>query len=274
VDGIRPTVSYETISYDVEGPVATITLDRPDTLNAIDAAMREDLAAAVEDVAVDDDVRVVVVTGAGRAFSSGADHGLLREMTANPGPRFRWEYRRLHRVFDDMEQLEKPVIAAANGVCVGGGFELALYCDFVLAAESAVFGFPEDTIGLIPASGAPTKLAKEVGTFQAKELILTATDRDHMVPAEEMHERFGIVARVFDDDSFDEETRAFAERLAETAPLATGLAKTVIDGAPETSFVTGRRFERTSQSSLIQSEDHAEGMDAFAEKREPEFEGR
>lgn len=163
----------EMIQYSVDERVATITLDRPDSMNAIDAQLRGELDEAVGKTAVDESVRAVMIDGNGKAFSSGADHDLLREIEDNPHPRFRWEYRRLHRVFDNISHLEKPFVAAIDGICVGGGLELALYCDFMVTSNRSLFGFPEDNIALIPASGACTKLAKEVGTFQAKELIMT-----------------------------------------------------------------------------------------------------
>lgn len=267
-------MELSTLTYEVDEHVATVTLDRPDSLNAIDATMRGDLETVVEEIAVDDDVRVAVVTGNGRAFSSGADHQLLREMEDNSSPRFRWEYRRLHRVFDDISQVEKPFVAAINGICVGGGLELALYCDMLVASDRALFGFPEDNIGLIPASGACVRLAEEVGTFRAKELVMYATSKENMVSAAEARDRFGFVNRVFDHDEFEDEAWAFAAELADRSPLAMGLAKKVINHGQAMDFVTGRKFERTAQSLLIGSEDHQEGLAAFREKRAPEFTGR
>ncbi|MFB6130178.1 MAG: enoyl-CoA hydratase/isomerase family protein [Salinigranum sp.] len=267
-------MDLETVEYEVQDSVATVRLDRPDKLNAIDAQMRSDLDQVVEEIAVDDDVRAAMITGNGKAFSSGADHGLLQEMEDNSTPRFRWEYRRLHRVFDNIAQVEKPIVGAINGICVGGGLELALYTDMMVASERALFGFPEDNIGLIPASGACVRLAEEVGTFRAKELIMYATRKENMVSAEEAMNRFGFVNRVFDDDTFEEDARAFVGELAERSPLAMGLAKKVINHGQDMDFVTGRKFERTAQSVLIGSEDHQEGLAAFREKRDPEFEGR
>lgn len=267
-------MGFDTLEYDVDDSIATVTLDRPDSLNSINAEMRSELDEAVEEIAVDDDVRAALITGNGKAFSSGADHQMLQEMEDNTSPRFRWEYRRLHRVFDNIAQVEKPIVAGINGICVGGGLELALYCDLMVASDRALFGFPEDNIGLIPASGACVRLAEEVGTFQAKELVMYATEKETMVSAEEAMNRFGFVNRVFDDDEFDERARGFTGELAERSPLATGLAKKVINHGQDMDFVTGRKFERTAQSVLIDSEDHREGLEAFREKREPEFEGR
>lgn len=267
-------MGFNTLEYDVDNSIATVTLDRPDSLNSVNAEMRSELDEAVEKIAVDDDVRAALITGRGKAFSSGADHQLLQEMEDNTTPRFRWEYRRLHRVFDNIAQVEKPFVAGINGICVGGGLELALYCDLMVASDRALFGFPEDNIGLIPASGACVRLAEEVGTFQAKELVMYATEKESMVSADEAMNRFGFVNRVFDDDEFSDRAREFTAELATRSPLATGLAKKVINHGQDMDFVTGRKFERTAQSVLIDSEDHQEGLEAFREKRNPEFEGR
>jgi len=266
-------MDLETIEYERKGDIALITLDRPDTLNAINATMRSELRDAIETAATDDS-RAVFLTGNGRAFSSGVDHELLEEMGSYEANRFRWEYRRHHRVFEEFEEIEKPVIAAVNGVCAGGGFELALFCDFIVAAERARFGLPEDNIGFIPASGACAKLAKEVGTFQAKELVLCTSQKDDMIAATEAMERFGFVNRVFDDDSFEADAMEFSRNLAETAPLATAMAKKILTQSQDMSDVAAREFERTGQSLLTSSEDHKEGLAAFRENRKPEFEGK
>ncbi|SEH11799.1 Enoyl-CoA hydratase/carnithine racemase [Natronorubrum sediminis] len=264
---------YKALNYDHEGDIVTIQFDRPDKLNAINGTMRTELREAAEEAAVSD-ARVVILKGSGRAFSAGVDHDLLREMGEYESDRFRWEYRRHHRMFDEYEHMEKPVIAAVNGVCAGGGFELALHCDFIVATESATFGYPEDNIGFIPASGACAKLSKEVGSFQAKELVLCTGSKGSMVTAEEAHDRFGFVNRVYDDDSFDSDIQSFAEDLADTAPLATAVGKKILTQSQDMAYVAAREFERTGQSLLAQSQDHEEGMAAFQENRDPEFEGK
>lgn len=266
-------MDFETLEYERLDDIDVIRLDRPDSLNAFDATMRTELGEAAE-AAATGDARAVMVTGNGRAFSAGADHGLLNEMTEFEANRFRWEYRRHHRVFDDFEGMEKPVVAAVNGVCVGGGLELALHCDLIVAAEAAIFGFPEDNIGLIPASGACAKLADEVGSFQAKELVLCTGGKDDMVGADEAMNRFGFVNRVYPDGSFEDDALEFTRDLAETAPLATAVAKKILTQGQDMAYVAAREFERTGQSLLVESEDHREGMEAFQEKRDPEFEGR
>jgi enoyl-CoA hydratase/carnithine racemase len=267
-------MSYETIEFGVEDRVATITLDRPDRLNALNDQLQEEVDGAIEECATNEEIRSVIIRGNGKAFSSGADHDRLEAVQSHPQRRHRWEYRRTHLMFDNISQLEKPVIAAVDGICAGGGFELALHCDFILASEDSTFGFPELNVGIIPGSGGCTRLVKEIGTFRAKEMVMKATTADTMIEAKEARDRFDLVNRVFSEDEYEEGVREFAEDLAESAPLATGIAKKIINGAKDMSYFEGRRFQRTAQTGLMNSHDFEEGIEAFAEKREPEFEGR
>src|SRR3989475_6612146 len=184
-------------------------------------------------------------------------------------PVFRANTRLLTNFFNELEALEKPVIAAINGTCVGGGLELAMACDLRVAARSARFGLPENNLGLIPGVGGCSRLVKLVGFGRAKELVLTG----EIITAEDAF-RHGLVNRVVDDGALAAEARALAERLRGKAPQALGIAKRVLQNCVSADLQTGRTIESFGQSILIKTEDHREGVTAFREKRRPKFEGR
>jgi enoyl-CoA hydratase len=265
------TVAGSTYTYlrlQKDGNVATLTLSRPDRLNAWNREMRDELAAAMREIVADDDLRALVITGDGRAFSAGED---VRGMAglAEAGTRaFRRVVRGIHNVFDEIEAIEIPVIAAINGVAAGGGLELALSCDFRIAAESAKLGFPENNVGLIPGSGGCSRLVKLIGLPRAKRLVMTG----EMIVADAALD-IGLVEQVVADDALMETALGFARRLAARAPQAVGLAKLVLNACANVDPDTGRNFERLGQSVLKKTEDHAEGARAFVEKRPPVFKG-
>jgi enoyl-CoA hydratase/carnithine racemase len=266
---MEPVMSYKTIKYDVRADgIATMTLNRPERLNCFSIEMFEEWRDVVQRVAYDRAVRVLVVTGEGRAFSSGVDLNVLGSDKLTP-PEFRYYYRQNHRGFDDLEALEKPVIAAVNGVCFGGGVELMLSCDIVFAADNAKFCLVENQLGCIPATGACNRLIHWVGLARTKELVISAEP----IGAQEAH-RIGMVNRVVPADELLDQAYAYAEMLAKKAPFAMGMAKHVINMCLNTDMHTGRYLERLGQSVLVLSEDHQEGMAAFFEKREPQFKGR
>lgn len=251
------------------GGIATLTLNRPAALNAWNQQMRNELREAVRSLVEDDELRVLVITGAGRAFSAGED---VRGMPglADIGTRgFRRVARAIHNVFDEIESMELPVIAAINGVAAGGGLELALSCDFRLAASGAKLGFPENNVGLIPGSGGCSRLVKLIGLAQAKRLVMTG----EMISADRAFE-LGLVEELVAPERLMERARELAGQLAGKAPLALGLAKVVLNACLNVDLDTGRHFERLGQSILKKSEDHLEGARAFVEKRKPRFKGR
>jgi enoyl-CoA hydratase len=262
-------MSWQFVRLEQEDGIGLITLDRPDMLNAWNQQMREEMRDAVRALVDDDKLRVAIITGTGRAFSAGEDVRGMGNLS-QVGPRgFRRRVRMIHNVFDDLEQIELPVIAAINGVAAGGGLELALSCDFRFAANSARFGLPENNVGLIPGSGGISRLVKLIGPSKAKWLVMTGEiigpDRalaigliDEIVPAERLLER----------------AREFARLLAQKAPLALGTAKLVINQCVNVDTETGRNFERIGQSVLKLTSDHREGAQAFVEKRPPKFTGR
>ncbi|HEX7006061.1 MAG TPA: enoyl-CoA hydratase/isomerase family protein [Alphaproteobacteria bacterium] len=262
-------MSYEFLKLERHGPISVLTLNRPDVMNAWNARMREEMRDAVRALVEDDHLRVAIVTGTGRAFSAGEDVRGMGDLTA-VGPRgFRRRVRMIHNVFDDIEQMEVPVIAALNGVAAGGGLELALSCDFRFAADTARMGLPENNVGLIPGSGGISRLVKLIGPAKAKRLVMTG----EIIPAARALE-IGLVDEIVPADRLMARAMEFAEQLAQKAPLALGTAKLVINQCVNVDTETGRNFERIGQSVLKLTADHREGQTAFVEKRKPKFEGR
>lgn len=262
-------MEYETVKFDVESNgVATMTLNRPEKLNAFTRVMFKEWEAIIERCAYDDAIKVLVVTGEGRAFSSGVDLSLLGN--EKPSPQFRYYYRQAHQQgFDNLEALEKPVIAAINGLCYGGGVELALSCDILFAGDDATFCLIENNFGGIPASGACNRMIYYIGLAKTKEMVISGEPID----ASEAH-RIGLVNHVVPGDKLLDEAHKYAAMLAGKAPFAMGMAKHIINLCLNTDMHTGRYLERLGQSVLVQSEDLKEGISAFREKRKPNFRGR
>jgi len=248
--------------------ICWITLNRPERLNAFDWRMLVELREALWQATFDDDVRVIVITGEGRGFCAGRDITELRAQRSLPGNSYRSYVRTNHAVFDDIETLEKPVIAAINGPCAGGGVELAISCDFRVAAAEAVFTLPEISIGVIPASGACSRMSRIIGVERLKEMVMTGR-KYSAAEAREM----GLVSRVVPGAELTAAVRSLAADLMTGAPRAVGLAKHVINACLSTDLHTGREIERLGQSWLAQSDDSWEGLSAFLEKREPDFHG-
>ena len=262
-------MDYEFIGLSREDQIAILRLNRPDNLNSWNQQMRDELRDAVAAMVADDQLRVLVITGTGRAFSAGEDVRGMKSLAEIGTRGFRRVVRDIHNVFDEIEAMEVPVIAAINGVAAGGGLELALSCDFRLASDIAKLGFPENKVGLIPGSGGCSRLVRQVGLSNAKRLVMTGdmvlADRalqyqlvDEVLPAEM------LMPRVMD----------FARVLASKAPQALGIAKVVLNNCARVDPDTARNFERLGQSILKRTDDHLEGARAFVEKRAPSFTGR
>jgi enoyl-CoA hydratase/carnithine racemase len=261
-------MTFQSIKYEVtDDGIATMTLNRPNVLNCFDRTMFKEWRQAIEGSAFDDKIRVLVITGEGRAFSSGVDLKILGSEKSPPA--FRFYYRQNHEGFDDLEALEKPVIAAINGLCYGGGVELALSCDIRIAAEDATFCLVENQLGMIPASGACNRLIYYVGLAKTKEMVISAEPID----AQEAW-RIGLVNHVVKREELLPRTYDYARKLLEKAPQAMGMGKHIINLCLNTDMTTGRYLERLGQSVLAMTQDHREGMSAFFEKREPRFSGR
>lgn len=263
-------LELHTIRLEVEDGVATVTLSRPDKLNAIDAAMRRELWEVAEEAARNPEIRVVIVTGEGRAFSAGGDLQFferLQERKEDETASFRHEVSLFTRTFDLIESMEKPVIAAINGFCTGAGLQLTLSCDLRIAAEGASFAFLENNIGLLPGAGGCSRLVKLVGYGKAKELVLLG----EKISARQALQA-GLVNRVTTDGALLREAREIARSLLKKAPEALGLAKRVLLACANADLGTGRLLEFIGQSVLVKTADHREGIRAFREKQKPQFE--
>jgi enoyl-CoA hydratase len=264
-------MGYEYVAVEDEPDgVRVLTLNRPDRMNSWNAQMRQEMSDAVADTSLDPDVRVLIVTGAGdRAFSAGEDVSGMGDLTALGTRGFRAHARRIHDVFDTIEAMEVPVIAAVDGIAAGGGFELTLSCDFRVAGENARFVMPEAKVGLIPGSGGCSRLVRYVGLGRAKELVMLG-GRLRAAEAQQI----GLVTEVVPAGTALDAARAMAARLTEVAPLALGMAKLVLNTCTDVDAETGRRLERLGQSVLKTTEDHREGAQAFLDKRSPHWQAR
>ena len=259
-------VSFETLLLDRAGRVATITINRPDKRNALNAVVRRELVEAMDRLAGDDETRVIVLTGAGeKAFVAGADIGEFAERTPIE-QRAAMEGR---RVFDVVAGMPKPVIASINGYALGGGCELAMACDLRIAARSARLGQPEVNLGILPGGGGTQRLPRLVGLGRAMRLVLTG----ELIDAEEAH-RIGLVDELVDDDALTDRTRELAGAIAKHSPVALKLIKQAIRAAAEMPLAAGLEMERELFVTAFASEDRTEGVRAFLEKRAPEFTGR
>ncbi len=247
--------------------VALLTLNRPAVLNAIDRHLAEALTRTVTALDRDPDVRVAILTGAGtRAFSAGAD---LKERATMTQEEVVAQRQRLIDMTAAVLRFEKPIIAAVNGLALGGGLELALACDFAYAAEGARFGFPETTLAIIPGDAGTQLLPRVVGQPKARELIFTGEVID---AAEAL--RLNLVSRVVPADELLPTARATAERIARNGPIAVRQAKRCLNIARETGFWAGFAYEQEAYQAVIPTEDRAEALRAFAEKRPPRYTGR
>ncbi len=243
---------------------ALVRLNRPKQLNALNGAVMDALCEALETLDRDDGVRAIVVTGSERAFAAGADIGEMAGATPI-------EMLITNRIgqWDRIRKITKPVIAAVNGWALGGGCELAMTLDLIVAGEGAKFGQPEINIGVIPGAGGTQRLTRAIGKSRAMEMILTGEP----MSAREAHEA-GLVARVTQDELCVEDALALAATVAEKSPLAVRLAKEAVNAAYEMSLTAALAHERRLFYLLFASEDQKEGMAAFLEKRAPDFTGR
>ena len=246
--------------------VATVTLDRPEKMNALSEEMYVELMRVFAELQTDDNVRAVIVTGAGKAFCSGSDVGGMHNVDMISA---RERMKRRHRMIQNLVNLEKPVIAAVNGACVGIGFSIALACDLIVAAESARFSQIFKKIGLVPDGGSIFFLVQHLGIARAKELVYSA----RMLPAEEARD-WGMVTRVVPQGELEAAANALARELADSATYALGLAKKMFQSMYTPSLEALLETELLSQATARLTEDHKEGLAAFAEKRKPAFKGR
>jgi 2-(1,2-epoxy-1,2-dihydrophenyl)acetyl-CoA isomerase len=262
---------YETILFDVQDGVATITLNRPDKYNALTLQMYSDILDALKQCERDKAVRAVILTGAGKAFSSGAD---LMEMQAHLSEIQIDEMLRtgLNRIVSAIRGLEKPVLAAVNGVVAGAGGGIALACDMRIASESASFVFAAFTsIGLVPDAGSTYLLPQLVGASKALELSLFADGKNRVSAAEALS--LGLITRLVPADELMNEANTIGGKMAKMATKAVGLTKRAIYKASERSFADALETEAQLQKVTFQTQDFTEGIAAFLEKREAQFKG-
>jgi enoyl-CoA hydratase len=258
---------HVSLTVDRDAAVATIRLARAPTLHALDGTMLQELARAVRELRRDGGARVLVVTGDGeKAFSAGADIAAMAAMTAQEGHAFS---RLGHDVLGRLEALPIPVIAAVNGVALGGGLELALACDLIVASDRARFGQPEINLGLIPGFGGTQRLVVRVGLPRARDLVY----RGHVIGAEEAL-RIGLVDRVVPAVDLAVETAKLAAELAAKAPVALRQAKRATRAAAEAVLAAGCQFEIEAFGVTFASDDRVEGLRAFLDKRRPAWKGR
>ncbi len=256
--------AYETILVETRGRVGLVRLNRPRAFNALNSQLMRELTNALTALDADPAVGAIVITGNERVFAAGAD---IREMsTATPVDMLVSGYIDL---FDRIRSVTKPIIAAVSGWALGGGFELAMTCDMIIASESAKFGQPEINLGIIPGAGGTQRLTRTVGKYLAMEMVLN----DRRLSAEEAA-RWGLVNRVVPVERYLDEALTLAEQLAARAPLALRIAKEAVNKALETSLTEGLAYERRVFFLLFATEDQKEGMQAFLEKREPAWRGQ
>ena len=256
---------YENLLYEVEGPVAVIRVNRPTKLNALNARTIEDLIDAMQRAEADDSVRVVVLSGEGRAFVAGADIGEMSEMS----PRQGLEFARLgHRLGLCIEKLRCPVIAAVNGFALGGGCELALACDMIHASTKAKLGQPEVKLGIIPGHGGTQRLMRRVGRAMAAEIIFSGR-----IYSAQQALQMGLVNALHPPEELMDQVMALARDIAARGPVAVRAAKQLLRVGEGLPLEAGNELEQTSFANLFDTQDQKEGMAAFLARREPVFNG-
>ncbi len=257
-------MAFEYILVERDGPVGVITLNRPKQLNALSGPLMEELVAALEELDRDESIRAIVLTGGPNVFAAGAD---LKEFSVQTPISMLTRSR--VALWDRIKAISKPLIAAVSGFALGGGCELAMQCDIIVASETARFGQPEINVGLMPGAGGTQRLTRTLGKFKAMELVLTGK----FVDAWEA-ERRGLANRVVPPELVIDEAKRIGFELADKAPISVRLAKECVIKAFETTLAEGIDYERKLFYLLFASEDTKEGINAFVEKRKPEYRGR
>ena len=254
----------ELVLVEREAAVAVVLLNRPQQLNALSDELMDELVSTLQELDRDEEIRVIVLGGNERAFAAGADIGELAQSSA-----IDLYYQRRVERWDAIRGLWTPLVAAVSGFCLGGGCELALSCDLIVASETAQFGQPETGLGIIPGAGGTQRLTRAAGKALAMDVILSG----RRLSAREALAA-GLVARVVAKEAWLDEAERVARDIAEKGPVATRLAKESVDRAYETTLAAGLEAERRALYLSFASEDAKEGLTAFTEKRKPEFKGR
>jgi len=255
-------MSYENIILEKADKMAVITFNRPEAMNALNNRTRAEFTAAIKDVEEDENVTVLILTGSGKSFVAGSD---IKEFSATTP----YVAHNIVRLGALVEKLPKPVIAAVNGFCLGGGCEIAMACDLIIASEKAKFGQPEINLGIIPGGGGTQRLQRLIGPCRAKELIFTGD----IIRAEEA-DRIGLVNRVVPMEELMDAAKETAAKIAAKSPAALKLAKQAVNKGMQTSLQDGLDYEYEMYALAQSLEDKAEGVNAFLEKRKPNFAGK
>jgi enoyl-CoA hydratase len=262
--GVRD-MDYQTLLQSKEGAVGVITLNRPEALNALNSTMVQELVQALDAFEKDDDVRCVVLVGSEKVFSAGAD---IKEMSGMTAVKMAMT-EHFFPLWDKVGHFSKPIVAALSGFVLGGGLELAMNCDIIVASETTQLGQPEIDIGVMPGGGGTQRLTRAVGKYKAMEMILTG----RRIGAEEA-KTLGLVSRVVSKENYLAEAMKVANDIAAKSPVAVKLAKMAVNNAFEMGLGPGLDFERELFYMLFASEDQKEGMNAFMQKRKPVFQGK
>jgi enoyl-CoA hydratase len=260
----RSSSGKELVQVERDGRVGVVLMNRPRQLNALSGELMSAVVASLSELDADPEIRAIVLGGGERAFAAGAD---INELAAGT-PITLYENRRID-AWDSIRDLRTPLVAAVSGFCLGGGCELAMLCDLIVASETARFGQPEINLGVLPGAGGTQRLTRAVGKSVAMDMILTG----RMLSAREALS-FGLVARVVAREAWLDEAKRVARDIAAKGPIAVRLAKEAVDTAFEAPLAVGVDFERRAFYLARASEDATEGLDAFIEKREPDFKGR
>ena len=252
-----------TVLVEREGPVAVVRLNRPEQRNALSNQLMSELVGALENLDADEAIRCIVLTGDDKAFAAGADIKELSDAT-----HFELYFGGRIDKWDAIRKIRTPIVAAVSGYCLGGGCELAMACDLIVASETAQFGQPETNLAVLPGAGGTQRLTRAIGKSKAMDVILTG----RFLSAEEA-EQAGLVARVFPEESWLAEAKGVASAIAEKSPVGVRLAKEAVNLAFETTLAAGLDAERKAFHLALSSEDAQEGLTAFLEKRKPDFKG-
>ena len=257
-------MSYENILVNREGNIGIVQLNRPKVLNVLSSGLMKELVDALEELDNDQSINVIILTGSDRAFAAGAD---LAEMSQHTSADLMLSRR--FELWDRIRRVSKPIVAAVSGYCLGGGNELAMNCDLIIASETATFGQPEVNVGIMPGAGGTQRLTRAVGKYKAMEMILTGKS----ISADEAL-RVGLVNRIVPVAILMEEAKRIATEIASKPPLAIRAAKQAVLRAQDTTIEVGIELERKAFYTLFATEDGKEGMKAFLEKRKPVFKGK
>lgn len=252
--------------FEKEGKVGILKINNPKALNTLNSEILKELDSAIDIIQADDEIYVLIITGEGRAFVAGADISEMKDLNSIEGRSFG---KLGSDIFRKIEIMDKPVIAAVNGFALGGGCELAMCCDIILAGENAKFGLPEVTLGISPGFGATQRLPKLVGIAKAKELIYTG----NIIKSDEAT-KIGLANRVYPQEELMDEALKMANKIASASQTAIKYSKRAIDISVDTNIDIGTSFENDAFGLCFSTEDQKEGMRAFIEKRKPEFKNK